>query len=103
MHDSTPAFPSATFVVIADGFLGKRIATLAQEHAAFDPDFRCVLRPDDALYPPSASIAPWSRRGAAALVVSSSGDVCALLDLQQATTAGWIEDAFLSAKRRPAL
>lgn len=93
-HDS-----HATLVVLADGFLGKRIARLAQQHAAFDPDCRRVLRPGDALYPPATSIAPWRDRGAAALGVNPSGRVCAVLDEQRATTAGWIEDTFLSVLR----
>lgn len=105
MHDHAPidgSFPfnsAATFIVIADGSRAKRIARLAQEHAEFDPESRRVLAPDDALYPPLRSIAPWRSRDVAALVLSPSGTVCALLDRQQAVSAAWIEDAFLSAGR----
>jgi hypothetical protein len=99
MYEHSQHAQAATFVVIANGDFGKQIARLAQEHADFDPASRRVLRPGDALYPPTTTVTEWSRRGAAALVVGASGNVCALLDQRQAVTEAWIEDCFLRACR----
>jgi hypothetical protein len=100
MYGSLSFTNVATLIVVAEGRLEKRVTRMAAAHAAFDPDSRTVMRPGDALYPPQALLEPWTSRGAAALVVNASGHVCAVLDSLQATTAGWIEDAFLSARRR---
>lgn len=100
MDRSTWFTPAATFVVLAGGVAGKRIARTAQEHAEFDPEFRRVLCPGDALYPSPSLLDSWSRRGAAALVVNPAGEVCALLDPLQACSAPWIENAFLQARSR---
>ena len=102
IDEAPSADAHATLVILADGFLGKRIARLAQTHAAFDPDRRRVLQPGDALYPVADSLSPWRDRGAVALVINPFGEVCAVLDDQRATTAGSIETAFLSILRSPA-
>lgn len=90
---------NATFVIVADGPLGRRIADLAQQHAEFDPDCRFVLRPGDARYPAPAAVATWSGRGAAAFVINGFGEICAVLDDRQAIGEAWVEDAFLRARR----
>ena len=96
-HSSFPQF--ATFVVVATGRLGRRIAELAQEHAEFDPDCRRVLRPGDAKYPSPAAIAASAARDAAAFVVNGSVEICAVLDQYQAVDEAWVEDAFVRARR----
>ena len=80
---------AATLVVIASGKAGKRIARVASEHAAFDPNRRRVVR----LESRTADAAP------AALVIDADGEVCVTLSRARATSAAWIEDAFLRALR----
>jgi hypothetical protein len=98
MHDS-PFTHAATFVVVANGALGRQIADLAQQLAEFDPDCRRVLRPGDAKYPAPAAVAACSNGDTAAFVVDGFGRICAVLNRQQAIGEAWIEDAFLRARR----
>src|SRR5258706_14714228 len=98
MNDSSSTL-GATLIVVASGRLQKRVARLATERASFEPKGRRVLTPGDALYPPPTMMASWTGRDVAAVVVNGSGRICALLDSRQALVAGWIEDAFLRAKR----
>jgi hypothetical protein len=101
MNDSSSSSSksAATLIVVAKGTLEKPVARLATERAAYDPDGRRVLSPGDVLYPSPISLKPWMSHDVAALVLNASGCVCAVLDSRQAMAAGWIEDAFLRAKR----
>ncbi len=93
---------TATFVVLTGGYLGRRIARLAAEHAMFDPDRRCVLRPGDAGYPDDRKVQTWRGDTAAvAVVLNVDGDVTERLDATRGTTEAWIEDAFVRAHRKP--
>lgn len=91
---------AATFVVLATGYLGRRIARLAAEQESFDPYGRRVLRPGDPGYPEPRQIEAW-RRGttAVAVMLNIRGEVCERFDPQRATAAAWIEDAFVRARR----
>jgi hypothetical protein len=96
------ARPKATLIVLATGYLGRRIARLAAEQESFDPCGRRVLRPGDAGYPEPRQIEAW-RRGttAVAVMLNMRGEVCERLDPQRATAPAWIEDAFLRSRREP--
>jgi len=93
---------AATFVVLASGYLGRRIARLAAEHAQLDADRRRVLCDEDASFPDARRINTW-RNGTpvAAVVLNRRGEVCDRLDVVRATSEAWIEDAFLRANREP--
>jgi len=94
--------PAATFVVLASGYLGRRIARLAEEHASFDPRGRRVLRPGDIGYPGGPEIERWRCASAVvAVMLNCRSEVCERFDARRATAAAWIEDAFLRARRKP--
>jgi hypothetical protein len=61
----------------------------------FDPVGRRVVIFDD----PVCRGLSLKRCAAAALMVNVEGVVCAVLDLRQAMTEAWIEDAFVRARR----
>jgi hypothetical protein len=94
---------TATFIVLATGYLGRRIARLASEHASFDSERRRVLRQGDADFPETERIETWRRATTTvAVILDHRGEVCQQLDAVRATTGGWIEDAFLRANRETA-
>lgn len=76
----------ATLVVIAEGDLGERIAHVGEEQAAFDPENRRVLRVH-------------ARSEAAAVMLDAHDQPVVFLDEHYATSAPWIEDAFVRAAR----
>lgn len=88
---------SATLVVIAGGNLGKRIARLGDDHAAFDRANRRVLRAEDEAYPAPEVVRQWDSH-AAAVMLDSNENVIVFLDAQHATSEAWIEDAFVRAR-----
>jgi hypothetical protein len=94
--------PAATFVVLASGYLGRRIARLAILHAEFDMARRRVICSGDADFPNAARIDAWrSGTSIAAVVLNDRGEVCQRLDTVSATAEAWIEDAFLRASSEP--
>src|SRR5436190_24248629 len=91
-----PASPAGcvTFVILADGELGDRIARLADDHASFDRRRRRILH---------IPLGPRLKNAgnAAALILDSEWKVWGYLDQGRATAEGWIEDAFLRAGNSP--
>lgn len=94
MNDIPTPAGSATFVILADGDLGDLIARLADDQAAFDRSRRRIVH---------VPLAPGSvgTGNAAALILDAQGMIWGYLDEVQATTAAWIENAFLRAGNSP--
>lgn len=78
--------PTATLLVFAKGRLRDQIIAIGEQQADFDRLHRRV-------------IAVREMDGPVAMVVNDRNDFCVFLDEWQATSAAWIEDAFLRARR----
>lgn len=90
VHVRASSAGRVTFVILADGALGDRIARLADDHAAYDRRRRRILH---------IPLAPRLKvvGNAAALILDGGGNVWGYLDEARATAEAWIEDAFLRA------
>jgi hypothetical protein len=77
------------------------VASIAREHAAFDPARRRLVIPGDLEFPTAAEIASLTRdvKQPAALVLKPDGSLAVVLDTSRALSAAWIEDAFVRALR----
>jgi hypothetical protein len=92
----SPHRGTVTFVILAGGELGDRIARLADNQAAFDRNRRRIMRLPLAGMRIGLMDNP-DFGNAVALILGSEGDLWGCLDERRATTAAWIEDAFLRA------
>lgn len=91
---------AATIVVLFDD-LADTAALIARDHVALDPSRRRLLVPGDPGYPSDALIATWTRDSPStiAVVLAPDGTISDLLDAGRATSAAWVEDAFVRALR----
>lgn len=91
---------AATIVVLASD-VSEDVSSVARDRVALDEERRRLLLPGDTGYPSEQQIAEWSRDSATpvAVVLSPDGTLSAALDSTQATSAAWIEDAFVRALR----
>lgn len=84
---STTCEPTATLFVFAGGRLRTRIVAAAQRQVSLDPIHRRLI------------VLAETNDGPAAMVVNDRTGFCVCLDEWRATTAAWIEDAFLQTRR----
>jgi len=90
----------ATFVVLR-GESADEVAAAAKERISLDRARRRLIVPGDDAYPSSTQIRAWvaAHPGAAAVILTPSGAVSDVFDKSRATSAAWIEDAFVRALR----
>jgi hypothetical protein len=88
-------------IVILFGDFGDAAALIARDRVALDQSRRKLLVPGDPGYPSAALIATWTRDrpSTLAVVLTPDGIISDLLDTGRATSAAWVEDAFVRALR----
>jgi len=88
-------------IVILFGDFADDAALIARDRVEFDESRRRLLVPGDPGYPSDALIEAWTRDkpGTLAVVLAPDGTISDLLDAGRATSAAWVEDAFVRALR----
>ena len=91
---------AATFIVLSSDACAD-VVSVARDQIELDTERRRILLPGDSGYPSADQIAAWKRDSAtaAAIVLAPDGCFSAVLDNARATSAPWIEDAFVRALR----